>query len=153
MSIHAYICLYFSYPSICGSKLFSSTQLEIGGISAHMNMLHTSGHRGWPYLSQLCTPAKAALWSKTRVTGDPTSAIFPVCSFSLQSSPGLIPLFSAGTYYENLWRKFYSFVSSQRKASHMFWDSSALQTKAQCVGRAGKVALKSALLIWTKTLM
>lgn len=113
MSIHAYICLYFSYPSICGSKLFSSTHLEIGGISAHMNMLHTSGHKGWPYLSQLCTPAKAALWSKTRVTGDPTSAIFPVCSFSLQSSPGLIPLaeylFSAGTFYENLWRKFYSF--------------------------------------------
>lgn len=119
--------------------------------------MHTWGHKSWPYLNQLCTRAKAALWSKTLVTGDPTSAIFPICSFSLQSGPGLIPaavyLFLAGTYYEHLWRQYYNFVSPQRKVSHLFWDSSELQTKAQCIGIAGSVALKSALLIRTKKLM
>lgn len=152
MSIYAHIYIYICMsliPAYVGANYFLVLGWKLRGISAHTNMVHIWDHKGWPHLCQLCTPAKAALWSKALVTGDPTSAIFPICSFSLQSGPGLIPpaeySFSAGTYHECLWRRSYNFLSSQRKASRMFWDSSVLQTKTEHVGRVGRVASESAL--------
>lgn len=61
--------------------------------------------------------------------------------------------FKLGHTMKHLWRQCYNFVSPQRKASHLFWDSSELQTEAQCIGIVGRVALKSAFLIRTKKLM
>lgn len=113
--------------------------------------------RADPNLTSCAHQQKLLSGAKHFFSGDPTSAFFRIFSFSLQSGPGLIPpaeyLFQAGTYYKHLWRQCYNFVSPQRKASHLFWDSSELQTEAQCIGIVGRVALKSAFLIRTKKLM
>lgn len=78
--------------------------MEVGGISAYMNIMSTWNCKGYPLANY--APARVAPWSKTPVTRYPTSALCLFCSFSHWTSPGLTPLteclLTTGTYYEHL---------------------------------------------------
>lgn len=142
-------------PSIYQSKLFSITQMEVWGISAHTNVPNTWDREGYPYLIQLCTPARAPPWSKTLVTGDPTSALCPFCSFSVQTSPGLNPLticsFTTGILWTFLDQIFQLSFVPKESSSHALRQPHNANQSTACRD-SWETCIKSALLMQTKKL-